>query len=333
MGVFIWRSKKGKQGIRGLWLLSSILFASNILYSVLHRVEFEKNFEKDLGLLYLIPLSLFGLIVFWYNRMILRKVMPRWPELLLHLIAFITVLILFGDYFILSFQYSALVSILLLMYAFGIHYFFLKHFRNNIHGTKWIKTLNILFIVFSMTGVLHHITVYYNEFSIEEDYLITGSMTLIILICSYLALKRPEVLFGWENVDQFIENLKYKNSGLTKKVSLEYKRKLLRLMESEKPYLNPAFKLNDLAELLGLSRHNTSQLINEHFQNGFFDFINHYRITSSCSILLESKYTDPKKTIIEAAYNAGFNSKASFYKAFKKFVGTTPSEYIKDPGF
>ena len=122
---------------------------------------------------------------------------------------------------------------------------------------------------------------------------------------------------------------KYTKSGLRKEVSLEYKDKLNKLMNSEKPFLDPNFKLNDLSLLLGLSRHHTSQLINEHYQKNFFDFINHYRISTSCSILSHHKVNDPKETIIEAAYKAGFNNKASFYKAFRKFVGTTPTEFIK----
>jgi len=37
--------------------------------------------------------------------------------------------------------------------------------------------------------------------------------------------------------------------------------------------------------------------------------------------------TDEKLTVLEVLYEVGFNSKSSFNTAFKKFTGTTPSEF------
>ena len=351
-GMLISLSKKGSKKARVLWLLFSLLFSYNIFYNVLYWSEFNLLLLKKLALLYLIPLSLYGPIIYLYNRIILGKRMPKWHEMIFHLLPCLAIFLLYGPYLILPieerdrlkelglledsvlvvpFVYSTFLSILLLAYTLGSYYLFLKNRRSVLEGLTWIKALNVLFICFGISWVLYHFMVYKGLLTIEKDYLITGVMILIIVLNSYLVYKRPEVLYGWEKLSKFFEYLKYKNSGLTREVSLEYKKKLERLMESERPYLNPDFKLNDLAELLGLSRHHTSQLINEHFHSGFFDFINYYRISTSCSILLDLKANDPKETIIEAAYKAGFNSKSSFYKAFKKFVGTTPSHYIKDP--
>jgi AraC-like DNA-binding protein len=38
---------------------------------------------------------------------------------------------------------------------------------------------------------------------------------------------------------------------------------------------------------------------------------------------------DPKVTILEIMYEAGFNSKSSFNKEFKKLNGITPTEFRK----
>ena len=59
----------------------------------------------------------------------------------------------------------------------------------------------------------------------------------------------------------------------------------------------------------------------------FFDFINAYRIKEVQNILKES--TDDKLTVLEAMYQAGFNSKSSFNTAFKKETGLTPTEFRK----
>jgi AraC-like DNA-binding protein len=44
-------------------------------------------------------------------------------------------------------------------------------------------------------------------------------------------------------------------------------------------------------------------------------------------ILKESR--DDKLTVLEAMYEAGFNSKSSFNTAFKKETGQTPTEFRK----
>jgi AraC-like DNA-binding protein len=61
------------------------------------------------------------------------------------------------------------------------------------------------------------------------------------------------------------------------------------------------------------------------FNQNFRDFINKYRIEES-KFLLKNK-SNGNKTILEIAYEVGFNSKSAFNAAFKKFTGLTPKEY------
>ena len=84
--------------------------------------------------------------------------------------------------------------------------------------------------------------------------------------------------------------------------------------------------LNYLSESLGTSRHNTSQIINEHFNLNFFELINKYRINEASEILKMD--TNNNLNIIEVAYEVGFNNKVTFNKSFKKHLATTPSRYI-----
>jgi len=62
-------------------------------------------------------------------------------------------------------------------------------------------------------------------------------------------------------------------------------------------------------------------------KTNFFDFINRYRIEEFKiqSILKANNHL----SIMGIAYNCGFNSKASFYRAFKKFEGISPTDYIE----
>lgn len=57
----------------------------------------------------------------------------------------------------------------------------------------------------------------------------------------------------------------------------------------------------------------------------FFDFVNLHRVNE----VKELMEKDPEKKIknYQLAYDAGFNSKATFYRIFKQFSGHTPSSY------
>ncbi|HSM64254.1 MAG TPA: helix-turn-helix domain-containing protein [Gillisia sp.] len=137
------------------------------------------------------------------------------------------------------------------------------------------------------------------------------------------ALRQPEIFAG---ITQN-ETTKYLGSNLTPDQIEVYKKQLLELLNSEKPYLNPQVSLADLSEKLSISSKHLSQVINQSFNKNFFDFINSYRIKKVQQILKESK--DDKLTVLEAMYQAGFNSKSSFNTAFKKETGQTPSEFRK----
>ncbi len=104
--------------------------------------------------------------------------------------------------------------------------------------------------------------------------------------------------------------------------------KLRRAMEEGKAYLDPDLTLTALADKLGMPRNRLSRLINETIGKSYNDFINGYRVKES-KALLES--ADPGMDVLGVAFESGFNSKATFYAAFKRMTGMTPSEYRASP--
>ncbi len=149
-------------------------------------------------------------------------------------------------------------------------------------------------------------------------------MSLMVMFLGFSANVQPSVfsgLFSFENQLFF----KYEKSGLTESLSKELKENLLRLFDIEKIYKENDLSLESLAERLNTTRHNASQVINEHFQMNFHELVNRYRIQEAKHIL----DTDYKKSlhIIDVAYEVGFNNKVTFNKAFKKDTQLTPSEY------
>lgn len=96
-------------------------------------------------------------------------------------------------------------------------------------------------------------------------------------------------------------------------------------METEKLFLDPEISLKELSEKTGISPRYLSQVINSTFKQNFFDFINHYRIEEAKRLMAGT--VRKEITVLEVMYHVGFNSKSSFQTAFRKYTGTTPTEF------
>lgn len=98
------------------------------------------------------------------------------------------------------------------------------------------------------------------------------------------------------------------------------------LMRSEKLFLNEDVTLKDIASMLDLTHHQLSQLLNERLNMNFNTFVNSYRVEYAKELLLDKK----EWTVLNIAYEAGFNSKSTFYDAFTKITGITPMQFRKN---
>ena len=72
-------------------------------------------------------------------------------------------------------------------------------------------------------------------------------------------------------------------SAVPQKIEIEYSNpneveKILSLMKSKKPYLNPELDLTGLSELANINPKATSRLINHDLKTNFYEFINRYRV-------------------------------------------------------
>lgn len=73
-----------------------------------------------------------------------------------------------------------------------------------------------------------------------------------------------------------------------------------------------------------ISRQEHSWLLNADVGAGFNDYVNRYR-TCECKTRIAAR--GDARTIESIAYDCGFNSLSSFYAAFRKCTGMTPSEF------
>ena len=99
--------------------------------------------------------------------------------------------------------------------------------------------------------------------------------------------------------------------------------KITKLMVEESAFKNPDITLSSLSKAISEKSYLTTKCLNTIFEKKFNDFINEYRIEE-----LKSLLKDPKNnnyTLLSLAFEAGFNSKASFNRAVKKLTGKPPS--------
>jgi len=174
----------------------------------------------------------------------------------------------------------------------------------------WLIKL-LFFIVWDVSG-------YYNGCNELVNLYFLVSF-IILNTFTYFILLKPQF---------FVPTNKYKHSVLSQSEKLKYKNDLILLMEAEKAYLNPLISLNSLAKKLSIPNRYLSQVLNETLDKSFYDFINWYRIQDCVNYLSDSNYS--QKTILEIAYEVGFNSKSTFNASFTKFVGVTPKEFRKN---
>jgi AraC-like DNA-binding protein len=118
---------------------------------------------------------------------------------------------------------------------------------------------------------------------------------------------------------------RYAKSGLSTVQMETVKTRLCSLMETDKAFLQPDLTLPDLARSLDCSVNHVSQAINAGFGMSFFDYLNQYRIREA--MLLLSPEDSAQQTVLNVALQVGFNSTSTFYVAFKKVTGKTPSEF------
>lgn len=121
-----------------------------------------------------------------------------------------------------------------------------------------------------------------------------------------------------------LADAKYKNSTLSSDRKKEMKSGIEKLIKTG-IYKNPDLSLEMIAEELQTNTTYLSQVINEEFQQNFYQLINLHRVNMA-KRLLDSP--ESKKFTIESLANkCGFKSKSSFNSSFKKITGKTPSEY------
>lgn len=154
---------------------------------------------------------------------------------------------------------------------------------------------------------------------------------LSVFFLAYYSLQQREIFDFSKNELNELSSIQIYKKESPKRVSgkrlKELDEKLRIFTESEKVYLENDLSLPKLAKKLEASYNETSFVINELYQDNFYNFINKYRIEEAKRLLLSDKYS--QLNVLGIAYESGFNSKTTFNTTFKKYTGMSPTEFVK----
>jgi AraC-like DNA-binding protein len=100
-------------------------------------------------------------------------------------------------------------------------------------------------------------------------------------------------------------------------------RRLSETMTSKKPYRDAGLTIVQLSREIDVTPHQLSELLNDKLDMNFHKFVNSFRIQDA-KALLEN---EAEKSIIDIAFDCGFNSKSNFNQVFKNETGKTPGEW------
>lgn len=322
-----------------LFMIHLCIYLSRNNYSLPHTLYFSTSFS-----------FLYGPLLYFYFKRISDKYRFKLLDLL-HLVPSILLFLYLLPIYSLPAEekihlmfnrneilYDTLRGIVILKYISLIGYAYLvyKQYKRSVSRKekphfqilRWQRNMMILNIFYVFFYIVYGIAllriVTSNNLFIYPQ---TFSMAVIILYVGYIAYVQPKV-FSKKFLFNELNKFKYKKSGLTTSYSEELKEELLVLLDQEKVYKQSNISLEKLADRLGTTRHNISQVINEHFGMNFFHLINKYRIAEAIEIL-KNDYNQ-NLHIIDVAYDVGFNNKVTFNKAFKAETNMTPSSFLRE---
>ncbi|HZW77919.1 MAG TPA: AraC family transcriptional regulator [Flavobacteriaceae bacterium] len=99
--------------------------------------------------------------------------------------------------------------------------------------------------------------------------------------------------------------------------------RLLDLVNNEKIFTNPLLGIKDVAEMLNSNEKYVSSAIAKYSNMNYSNFINFYRINEAKQLINEMKLAN----LNEIMQASGFNSRTTFYNAFKNFTGLSPKQF------
>lgn len=215
-------------------------------------------------------------------------------------------------------------------YLFFVAKTLFECYRSGVQNNKpvmlrWLTTATSLYFLLGASSLLSLAFAPANQWLVSSICVMT-----FFFIISLVLFSNPDLLYGHYLNTEFLTpkaGKKIKQFTLPQEKIAELKR-LFENYAKKEFYLNSDVDRKEVAAYLNLQPHIFSAFINQAYHANFNDVLNRYRITYVEEGLKNRRWND--LTLEAVAEKAGFNNRVTFLTAFKKFTGTTPTQYIRN---
>lgn len=199
----------------------------------------------------------------------------------------------------------------------------------------WLRNFLVVLAIVIMLRVLFFITnPEWGEFGSQFwYYLVFSFLFYYISLNGYANAIKKDVLsaeiskpVSTFDIGETFKETEQKQDHQIKNIE-DWKKRTELLMKEDELYKNPKLTLSDVADALDTNAKTISIIVNSGFNLNFNDFINYYRVEAVKNKLKNGDFEI--KTLLGIALDCGFNSKATFNRAFKKSTSLSPQDYLK----
>ncbi len=238
-----------------------------------------------------------------------------------------------------------LFAFIIILFPPFYSYFMIKYLKDP-QEKKWVIVLLTSLYLLLSTWLITYMTGFF--FGIDISSTMSGlalSATFIMHWTAYIGIykyklaKNKDAIYNFLNNDLVIihPNLQIAENSIPQENSPAeesresitadnlYFQKLELLCKEQHMYTDSTLNREKVAEKLGISAGYVSQIVNTITGDNFAHYINQYRVEAVKEMISDPEYEN--YNLLTMGLEAGFTSKTTFFKAFKKVTGQTPNEY------
>jgi len=295
----------------GYLLYSMVIFITDKL--ILHKYYFlADGSDRDFDTWYQVS-GFFSMIIYLFFSL---RYYQLYKKLMLQVISYAdAVLFRWVQHFLMAFLSMQLVEL-----TFFIGSFFYPNLGDYV-GSWWkYFSFSIIFYYIAITGYANSV-----QTKVSFRLQLLGYGNAMLLNLPLLQTETNPVIEEAEVIEIQTTSDVLANEGV--QMLDEWKPRIRSYIVDQQAYQDPELSLTQVAKALKTNPTIISKVINQGFQLNFNDFINQYRIEAVKDKLKAGE--QKTQTLLGIAYDCGFNSKATFNRAFKKVTGLSPKQWLE----